>query len=72
MKPLTATTKIKKATAIDEIILLPFSEDETDFEQLQKEYEEDRMLSLLNEAGSVMEEIKMINKVNFNKLSRVA
>jgi hypothetical protein len=71
MKSVT-TRKIKNVIAKEEIILLPFSSTEEDFEQLQKEYEEDRMLAYSNGSAAVLEEIKMLNSISYNNLSRVA
>ena len=73
MKSLTTITKRAKnsTTKNDDIIILSFKEDEN-MNDLIKEMQEEEMLAKKNEAMKMISEINMINRISFNKLSRVA
>ena len=73
MKSLTTITKRAKnsTTKNDDIIILSFKEDEN-MDDLIKEMQEEEMLAKKNEAMKMISEINMINRISFNKLSRVA
>lgn len=73
MKSLTTIAKRAKnsTTKNDDIIILSFKEDEN-MDDLIKEMQEEEMLAKKNEAMKMISEINMINRISFNKLSRVA
>jgi hypothetical protein len=69
MKSVNST---KKKDASSDLIILPFSSTEENIDQLIIEMQEEENLSRLNASELIMKEIKMINQMNFNQLSRVA
>jgi hypothetical protein len=75
MKSIKSTTKTfisSKNLKNDDIIILPFNDTEDDIDQLIKEMQEEELLAKENQAIALYSEIRQVNEIQLEELSRVA